>query len=186
MLSRRKGCRFIIEHLVYSVTLAAFLGPSSLLGQKGRVLLPLDLTTGYIYNSPGDVVPFRGSIDATGAIRIGKRLRAGPSLGFVIADSTKAWVIGGQLSYSLFAVKDFEDLVNIDVFCRVSWSPGTTKMVPLSAGVAATFLGVRTGVIVTRDTHRQRSALGLIFGLEPVTFIKVVKELIGGRKVLEL
>jgi len=163
------------------VALTALIAPSPLRAQK--LLVPIDLTAGYSYNAPGNGVPFRGAISAFGGFRTAKGLRIGPSFGYVVADSTGAWVAGGQVGYSLLA---FQDVVNVELLGRVSLSMGRTKMLPVSAGVVATLLGVRTGVVATRDFDRDMTTLEIDFGLEPVTFVKLLKEIVGGKRVLEL
>ncbi len=176
-----KSCSELLSQLIGSYALAALLAPSHLPAQK--LMVPIDLTAGYSYNAPGGVVPFRGAIAVSGGFRVAKGLRIGPSLGYVVAGSTGAWVAGGQFGYSLVA---FNDVVMIDVMGRVSLSIGRTKMRPVSAGVVATLLGVRTGVFATRDFERDMTALELVFGLEPVTFVKFLKEIVGGKRVLKL
>jgi ABC-type branched-subunit amino acid transport system permease subunit len=166
------------------VVFAALLAPRSLPAQNLPVLVPIDLTAGYNYNAPGKLVPFHGAITVSSAFRVATGLRIGPALGYVVSDSTGAWVAGGQLDYSLFAL--FNDAVNIDVFGRVSSSIGRTKMLPVSAGIVATLLGIRTGVVATRDIERDMTALELVFGLEPVILVKVLKAIGGGKRVLDL
>jgi hypothetical protein len=138
---------------------------------------------GYIYNVPGDVVPFRGTISASAAVRVAKGLRVGPSLGYVVAASSRAPVAGGQVTYALLA---YQEVITMELSGRLSSSLGRTRMVPLSAGVVATFLGVRSGLFATRDLRLDQTSLELVLGLEPITFAKVLKSIGAGKRVLVL
>jgi hypothetical protein len=178
----RRGCLPGIEHCedtmraaTVAILVCVLPGPVAL---RAQVRVPIDLTAGYIYNAPGDLVPFRGAITASGSYRVAERLMVGVAAGYVRADSTEAGVLGGQVDFCL--VGCFLDL-EIALMGRAAGAPLGTPMVPISLGIVATLAGVRTGVLVTRDFKRDATALELLIRLDLITLGDLYELLSGGQ-----
>jgi hypothetical protein len=155
--------------------LCLLLTPEQLVARQVRV--PLDFTAGYVYNAPGDLVPFRGAVTASLGYRVAERLMLGASVGHVVAGSATSWVAGGQLDVCLVAC--FGDL-EVGIMGRVMHDFAQTRMFPISAGLVITATALRSGFVVTRDLERDDTALELIFGLELLSIPEVIKTILPG------
>jgi hypothetical protein len=158
---------------VLAFTAYATLGPPLLSAQT----IPLDLTTGYIFNVPGDRVPFRGAITASFNYRLSRRFVVGVPAGYVWADSADAFILGGQVAFRL--VGELDD-ANVAFLVRAAGAPAGTSMVPITAGLIVTALGVRTGVLVTRDLEREATALELLLGIDVLAIGDLIDAFAGG------
>jgi hypothetical protein len=167
--------RNLRRRLLSLLPLCLLLTPQQLMARQVRV--PLDFTAGYVYNAPGDLVPFRGAVTGSVGFRVVERLMLGPAVGYVVAGSTTAWVAGGQLDVCLAGC--FADL-EIGIMGRVMHDVAQTPMFPVSAGLVITAMALRSGFVVTRDFDRDDTALELIFGLELLSVPEVIKILFPG------
>ena len=142
-----------------------------------QFIVPVDLTAGYVYNAPGEVVPFRGAVTVSFDYRVSGRFTIGVPVGYVRVDSTDAGTIGGQVGFRLLG--DFDDL-NVTLLGRAAAAPFGTPMVPITVGVVGTFFGARTGVLITRDVKRDATALELLMGFDLVAVGDLYDALTGG------
>lgn len=170
-LNCRDGSMRVAPILLSSLVL---LLPTAL---HAQVIVPLDLTAGYVFNAPGELVPFRGAVTVSFDYRVSGRVTIGVPVGYVRADSTDAGTIGGQVGFRLLG--DFDDL-NLALLGRATAAPVGTRMVPITVGVVGTFFGARTGVFITRDVKREATALELLVGLDLVAVGDLYDALTGG------
>lgn len=146
-------------------------------GLQAQLRVPIDLTTGYIYNSSESSAPFRGAVIATPSYRVTSKITLGIPVGYVRADSVDAGIVGGQVEVCVLGC--FLDL-EVAFAGRVAGAPVGTPMVPLSLGTVFTFTAVRTGFMVTRDVKRKNTALELLFGVDLIALGDLFTLLFGG------
>lgn len=153
-----------------------------LMGGLALAALPLaaqrvsiDFSGGYLYNVPGDVVPFRGAITGTVGFRVHPKLLVSPAVSYVVASPAMSLAVGGQVDYCLLGcLADLE----VGLMGRIMRSIIEDDMWPVSVGFVLTVTALRSGFVVTRDFAKPGvTSMEVFFGLELLSIPQLLKAL---------
>lgn len=136
--------------------------------------VPVEFSGGYLFNVPGDVVPFRGAITGLVGFRVAPKLMLGPAVSYVVSSPSEALDAGGQVDYCLLGC--FADL-EVGLIGRAMYGISGDDMFPVSAGFMVTAIALRSGFLITRDFELDVTSMEVVFGLELVSVLGVIKAL---------